>query len=135
MATIDYIENLGGQAANFLDLGGAAYHEKVTESLIMMEKDMGVDVIFLNMYCGQLVADKIAIVIKEAYERKLASKPIVIRLKGTNFEEANEIIKSIKLDAITCELRFEEATQTVVEMGKKLAEKREGDPDSIHAMV
>jgi succinyl-CoA synthetase beta subunit len=90
-------------AANFLDLGGQAYHEKVTSSLVMMEKNESVDSILINMYCGQLPADKVAVVIKEAFEKNYCNKPIVCRIKGTLSDDANAIIKAIPTDKIVCE--------------------------------
>lgn len=52
LATCDLLAIHGAKASNFLDLGGQAYHEKVTSSLVLMEKDEHVDSIMINMYCG-----------------------------------------------------------------------------------
>ena len=65
MATCDFLELLGQRPANFLDLSGQAYHEKVSAALVMMEKDEDVDSILINVFCGHLPADKIASVIKD----------------------------------------------------------------------
>ena len=93
MATCDYLESIGSKPSNFTDLGGSAYHEKVTHALILMEKDDDVDSIFINMFCGQLSGDKIAVVVKEAIEKKYCSKPIICRIKGSFADEANAILR------------------------------------------
>ena len=64
----------------------------------MMEKNENIDSILLNMYCGQLPADKVAWVIKEAHEKSYVTKPMVCRIKGTNATEANQIIQALKSD-------------------------------------
>jgi succinyl-CoA synthetase beta subunit len=119
MATNDLLALHGSRSSNFLDLGGQAYHEKVTSSLVIMEKNEDTDAIIVNMYCGQLPADKVAVVIRDAYEKNYCTKPIVCRIKGTNSEEANAIIKSIPSDKIICVDDFNEAALKVIEMGKK----------------
>lgn len=55
----------------------------------MMEKNENINSILINMYCGQLPADKVAVVVKEAFEKKYCTKPIVCRIKGTYSSEAN----------------------------------------------
>jgi succinyl-CoA synthetase beta subunit len=57
-----------------------------------MEKNENIDSILINMYCGQLPADKVAMVVKEAFEKNYCTKPIVCRIKGTFSTEANEIL-------------------------------------------
>ena len=57
-----------------------------------MQKNEDTDAIIVNMYCGQLPADKVAVVIRDAFEKNYCTKPIVCRIKGTNSEEANAII-------------------------------------------
>lgn len=89
MATCDFLEYLGERPTNFLDLQGQAYHEKIQAALIMMEKDEDVDSIMLNVFCGQLSADKIAVVIKDNLMKKYIQKPIVCRIKGHNADVAN----------------------------------------------
>ena len=52
MASADLLSLYGAQAANFLDIGGQAYHEKITAALALMEKDADVDAIFINVFAG-----------------------------------------------------------------------------------
>ena len=68
----------------------------------MMEKDEHVDSILINMYCGQLPADKVAVVVKEAFEKGYCTKPIVCRIKGTHATEANQIIEALPTERIVC---------------------------------
>ena len=84
----------------------------------MMEKNENINSILINMYCGQLPADKVAVVIKEAYEKKYCTKPMVCRIKGTNSNDANQIIQSLPTSTIVCEQDLAKAAQLVVEMGK-----------------
>uniref|UniRef100_A0A7S3CMP5 ATP-citrate synthase/succinyl-CoA ligase C-terminal domain-containing protein n=1 Tax=Strombidium rassoulzadegani TaxID=1082188 RepID=A0A7S3CMP5_9SPIT len=131
MATCDVIASMGGRPANFLDLQGSAYHEKISASLILMDSDKTVDSIFINMYCGQLPADKMAVVVKEAYAKSYCTKPITVRLKGTNSEEALSIIQSIPTNKIVCIEDFNDASQMAIQMAEnerqlKLAAFSEG---------
>lgn len=95
LATCDMIKNFGGHPANFLDLGGSAYHEKVLNSLIMMDKDEDVNSILVNVFCGQLSAKKISIVILDAVKKGFVKKPIVCRIKGSFSVEAVKMIKEL----------------------------------------
>ena len=65
-----------------------------------------------------------AVVIREAYEKKYCTKPIVCRIKGTKSKSANEIIRNIPTDNIVCIEDFNEAALTVIEMGKKAREQK-----------
>ena len=89
MASMDLLTLYGAKPANFMDLGGQAYHEKVTAALILMQKDEEVDAIFINTYSGIVPADKISVVIREAVLKGWVTKPIVCRLKGSFADGAN----------------------------------------------
>ena len=118
MATSDLLAIHGAKASNFLDLGGQAYHEKVTSSLVLMEKDEEVDAILINMYCGQLPADKVAVVIRDAFEKNYCTKPIVCRIKGHMAADANIIIKEIQSNNICVIDDFDTAAIKVIELAK-----------------
>ena len=118
MATSDLLAIHGAKASNFLDLGGQAYHEKVTSSLVLMEKDADVDSILINMYCGQLPADKVAVVIRDAFEKNYCTKPIVCRIKGNMAADANKIIRGIRSDKLCVIDDFDQAAMKVIELGK-----------------
>jgi succinyl-CoA synthetase beta subunit len=75
------------------------------------------------MFCGNLVADKMALCVKEVYEKELTQKPIVIRLKGLNSPEANEIVHSIKKDQVYVIDDFEESIAKVQQLVKAVNPK------------
>ena len=60
--------------------------------MIQMENDPDVNVVFVNMFCGNMRADKVAVILKEVYEKGFIKKPAVVRIKGLNSEDANQII-------------------------------------------
>lgn len=91
---------------------------------MLLEKDEDVDAIWLNMFCGQLPADKVGLVIREAVEKKYVTKPMVCRIHGRHSDEANEIIRQLKLNNIVCVADFDEAGRTVVKMGKAAREQK-----------
>ena len=66
LATNDALRLYGAAPACFVDMGGQAYHEKITATLSLLEKDEAVDAIFINMFCGQLNADKVSVVVRDA---------------------------------------------------------------------
>jgi succinyl-CoA synthetase beta subunit len=89
-----------------------------------MEKNEDTDAIFVNMYCGQLPADKIAVVIREAYVKNYVSKPIVCRIKGTAANDANKILEEMNNPNIHCVSDFNEAALKVIELGEKERAKK-----------
>ena len=84
LATIDILKLYGGKPANFLDLGGQEYREKLFDALLFMEKDDDVDSIFLNMFAEWEQVEIGAYVIKKAIQEGLLTKPIMCRLKGVS---------------------------------------------------
>lgn len=74
-----------------------------------MEKDEDVDSIFINMYGGQLPADKVAFVVREAVTKNYCSKPIVCRFKGAQAEEGSKILKDLNSSKVLVVEDFEEA--------------------------
>lgn len=84
MATMDIIKHYGGNPANFLDVGGSAEDEQMIEAIKLLNNDPEVDSIFINIFGGILKCDNLANSIIRAAEQISLSKPIVLRLKGTN---------------------------------------------------
>ena len=82
MASLDLIQLHGGKAANFSDLGGDAYEEKITNCFIILQKDEEVDSIYINIFCGQFFATKFVKVMLDIIDNGICTKPIVCRLKG-----------------------------------------------------
>ena len=92
MSTMDIISLHGGSAANFLDVGGSAHGEALTEALKLLNNDPEVKAIFVNIFGGILRCDALAASILEANKQNKFTKPMVLRLKGTNSKIAKEMI-------------------------------------------
>lgn len=92
MATMDIIKYYGGEPANFLDVGGGATAEKVTEAFKIILSDDQVKGIFVNIFGGIMRCDVIASGIVEAAKQVGLSRPLVVRLEGTNVAIGKEIL-------------------------------------------
>ncbi len=92
MSTLDVVNQVGGSAANFLDIGGGANAELMTAALEVINSDTKVKSIFINIFGGITRGDEVAKGIVEAMKRVKLRAPIVIRLDGTNAIEGREII-------------------------------------------
>jgi succinyl-CoA synthetase beta subunit len=100
MATMDIIKHEGGEPANFLDVGGGANPETVAKGFEIILKDPNVKAIFVNIFGGIVRCDRVANGILEATKITDVNVPVVVRLDGTNAEEAAEILKNAKIDNI-----------------------------------
>ena len=122
MATMDVIKLYGGSPANFLDVGGGATTEKVTEAFKIMLKNPHLKAILVNIFGGIMKCDVIANgVIAAAREVKL-SVPLVVRMKGTNEELGRQILKDSGLPIISAN-NMAEAAERVVAAAKEHAAK------------
>lgn len=92
MATMDIIKYYGGEPANFLDVGGGATTEKVTEAFKIILSDAKVKGIFVNIFGGIMRCDVIANGVVEAARQLGLTKPLVVRLEGTNVALGKEIL-------------------------------------------
>jgi succinyl-CoA synthetase beta subunit len=94
MATMDIIKLSGGEPANFLDVGGTANAERVEKAFRIIMKDANVKVILVNIFGGIVRCDRVAQGIVDAY-RNIGDIdiPIIVRLQGTNAEEAKLLIE------------------------------------------
>ena len=101
MATMDILALFGGSPANFLDVGGSAQTEQIKAAFNLLDKDPKVKSILVNIFGGIMRCDTVAQGIVDASKELSMSKPIVIRLVGTNVEKGKEIIKAsgLKLEA------------------------------------
>lgn len=93
MATMDTINHFGGNPANFLDVGGGATKEKVTEAFKIILGDSQVEGIFVNIFGGIMKCDVIAEGIVAAAKEVELDMPLVVRLEGTNVEQGKQILK------------------------------------------
>ncbi len=100
MATMDIIKLKGASPANFLDVGGSATKEKVTEAFKIILSDTAVEGILVNIFGGIMRCDIIASGVVAAAKTLSLSKPLVVRLAGTNVEEGKKILRNSGLKII-----------------------------------
>ena len=117
MATMDLIKQSGGSPANFLDVGGTADAERVEFAFRLILKDPKVKAILVNIFGGIVRCDRVAQGIIDAYKNMgdTIKVPIIVRLQGTNAEQAKILIQNSKLDVIAA-TAFEEAAIKVQEV-------------------
>lgn len=100
MATMDTIKHVGGEPANFLDVGGGATADQVTTAFQIITADPNVKGIFVNIFGGIMRCDVIATGIVEAVGRVGLEVPLVVRLEGTNVELGKKIIDDSGLEVV-----------------------------------
>jgi len=100
MGTMDTINYMGGTPANFLDVGGKANAETVAKGFEIILKNPNVKAIFVNIFGGIVRCDRIANGILEATKLVDVHVPVIVRLDGTNAEEATEILKNANISNI-----------------------------------
>ncbi|MBA2870790.1 succinyl-CoA synthetase beta subunit [Anoxybacillus calidus] len=115
MATMDIIKYYGGEPANFLDVGGGATAEKVTEAFKIILSDPKVKGIFVNIFGGIMKCDVIATGIVEATKQVGLELPLVVRLEGTNVELGKKILEESGLN-ITAAESMADGAQKIVEL-------------------
>ncbi len=103
MATMDIIKLYGGEPANFLDVGGGATSERVTEAFKLILSNENVAAILVNIFGGIVRCDLIAQGIVAAVKDVGVKVPVVVRLEGTNVEKGRELLKDSGLDIITAQ--------------------------------
>ena len=113
MATMDIIKLAGGMPANFLDVGGGANVETVRNGFNIILRDPNVKAILVNIFGGIVRCDRVAKGIIEAAKSIEINVPLVIRLAGTNAEEAAELLQNSGMNFEVAQT-LEEAAQTVV---------------------
>lgn len=101
MATMDIIKMHGGNPANFLDVGGSASVEQVTQAFRILTSDSNVKAILVNIFGGIMKCDVIAQGIVEAAHRTQLSVPLVVRLEGTNVKRGQEILRESGIKVTT----------------------------------
>jgi len=117
MTTLDLVDYYGGAPANFLDIGGGAKAERVTNALDMVFSDDNVDSVVFNIFGGITRGDEVAKGINEALAQfDEIPTPVVVRLAGTNAEEGMEILNT---DLVTVEATLESAVQRAVDYAEE----------------
>src|SRR6478752_1774376 len=114
MATMDIIKFYGGEPANFLDVGGGATEEQVTEAFKILIADKKVKAILVNIFGGIMKCDVIAEGIVNAAKTVKLSVPLVVRLEGTNVELGKQLLKESEIELIPAD-DLADAAQKVVE--------------------
>ena len=114
MATMDIIKLAGGEPANFLDVGGAASAETVKNGFKIILSDDHVKAILINIFGGIVRCDRVANGVIKAVEELGLKVPVVVRLEGTNAEEAKNILSKSGLDIIPAN-DMKDAAQKVVD--------------------
>lgn len=119
MATMDIIKLAGGEPANFLDVGGTANAARVEQAFRIILKDPNVKAILVNIFGGIVRCDRVAQGVVDAYKSIGEIKvPIIVRLQGTNADEAKKIIDESGLKVFSA-IQLKEAADLVAEVLKK----------------
>ncbi|RFB04093.1 ADP-forming succinate--CoA ligase subunit beta [Parvularcula marina] len=113
MATMDIVKLYGAEPANFLDVGGGATKEKVTEAFKIITSDPGVQGILVNIFGGIMRCDVIAEGVIAAVKETGLAVPLVVRLEGTNVELGKDIINKSGLNVIAAN-DLDDAAQKIV---------------------
>jgi succinyl-CoA synthetase beta subunit len=113
MATMDTIKLFGGEPANFLDVGGGATPEKVTEAFKIMLKNKNVQAILVNIFGGIMKCDTIATGVIAACKAVNLQVPLVVRMKGTNELQGKKLLAESGLPIISADTMAEAAQKVV----------------------
>ena len=116
MSTVDVINQVGGQPANFLDIGGGANADVMAGALEVINNDPNVKAIFINIFGGITRGEEVANGILEAMNRVDISSPIVIRLDGTNADEGRAILEPNLSEKLLMEDTMLDAAKKAVEL-------------------
>jgi succinyl-CoA synthetase beta subunit len=119
MATMDVIQLAGGKPANFLDVGGGANVNRISNAFRIMLSDPNVKAVFINIFGGIVRCDRVANGIIQASQQVSLNVPCIIRLDGTNAVEAREILEKSGL-TFSVGSTLEEAARKVKETVDKL---------------
>ncbi len=116
MGTMDIIQLAGGEPANFLDVGGGADVERISNAFRIMMSDPNVEAVLINIFGGIVRCDRVANGILAAMEQVTVDVPVIVRLDGTNAVEAREILKNSNNDflvAATLQDAADEVTEAL----------------------
>ena len=117
MSTMDLIKIHGGEPANFLDVGGGANEQQVTEAFRIILADKNVKAVLVNIFGGIMKCDVIVAALLNAYEKVGFNVPLVVRLEGTNVEKAREMLKASGRPIISASDLTDAAQKVVKSLG------------------
>jgi succinyl-CoA synthetase beta subunit len=120
MATMDIIKLYGGEPANFLDVGGGATKERVTQAFKLILSDPNVEGILVNIFGGIMRCDVIAEGVVAAAREVALNVPLVVRLEGTNVELGKKILKTSGLKIVSGD-NLADAAEKIVKAVKEAA--------------
>jgi succinyl-CoA synthetase beta subunit len=120
MATMDIIKLYGAEPANFLDVGGSATQERVTEAFKIITSDPNVKGILINIFGGIARCDVMARGVIEAVKITGLTVPLVVRLEGTNAELGKQIIRDSGLNVIPAD-DLSDGAEKIVKAVRELA--------------
>ncbi len=98
MTTMDLVKRAGGEPANFLDIGGGARSDKVADAMRLILADPKVDAILVNIFGGITRGDEVARGLIDARRQQTRDVPMVVRIVGTNAEEAGRLLQEAKFE-------------------------------------
>jgi succinyl-CoA synthetase beta subunit len=116
MATLDVVDLVGGAAANFLDVGGGANADTITDALEVLTKDRGVTAVLINIFGGIVRCDLVAEGIIEAMDRMELPWPLVVRLDGTNATEGRALLDERAQGRVIPAATMRQAAEKAVEL-------------------
>jgi succinyl-CoA synthetase beta subunit len=119
MSTVDVVNEVGGQPANFLDIGGGANADVMAGALEVINHDPKVHAILINIFGGITKGEEVATGIVQALERVTIESPIVIRLDGTNADQGRAILQPHLSDRLRLEPTMLDAARTAVALAKR----------------
>jgi succinyl-CoA synthetase beta subunit len=128
MGTMDLIMHAGSSPANFLDVGGGASPEKVTNAFRLVLADPNVKAILVNIFAGINRCDWVAQGVVQAVRELKPPVPLVVRLAGTNVEEGRKILKDSGLQVVTADTLTEAAEKVVAALKASGAKAGNGKP-------
>ena len=118
MATMDMIKHVGGEPANFLDIGGGASPERVAKAFELVLEDNNVKALLVNIYAGINRCDWIAEGIIKAVEKLEVNVPLIVRLSGTNVELGKQMLEQSNFPIISADTLGEAARHAVAAANK-----------------
>ena len=118
MGTMDIIKLYGGEPANFLDVGGVANAETVAQGFKIILSDSNVKSILINIFGGIVRCDRVAQGVIDALSQIEVSVPVIVRLEGTNADQARELLKNAKHDFIVANSLSDAAKKSVNATGE-----------------
>lgn len=120
MGTMDIIQIAGGRPANFLDVGGGANVERIANAFRIMMSDPNVEAVLINIFGGIVRCDRVANGILQALEQVDVNVPVIVRLDGTNAEEARMILKKSGLNFLVAATLKDAAEKVTEALGQSV---------------